>query len=153
VGAEGMIVQGPEFWWWWIAGVVLLILEVMAPATFFLWLAIAAGIVGLLSWVIPSIGWEIQVLIFAVLSVVSVVAWRVWLKPHTVASDQPTLNRRGEQYVGRVLTLTEPIANGVGRIRVADATWGVEGPDLPAGTRIRIAAVVGTRFRVEQDYG
>lgn len=147
-----MIVQGPEFWWWWIAGVVLLILEVMAPATFFLWLAISAGIVGLLSWLFP-IGWEFQVLIFAVLSVVSVVIWRAWLKPHAEASDQPTLNRRGEQYVGRVVTLTEPIANGVGRIRIADATWGVEGPDLPAGTRIRIAAVVGTRFRVEQDFG
>ena len=147
-----MIVQGPEFWWWWIAGVVLLILEVMVPATFFLWLAISAGIVGLLSWLIPF-GWEAQVLIFAVLSVVSVVVWRAWLKPQAEASDQPTLNRRGEQYVGRVLTLTEPIANGVGRIRIADATWGVEGPDLPAGTRIRIAAVVGTRFRVEQDFG
>ncbi|WP_218823600.1 NfeD family protein [Inquilinus limosus] len=148
-----MMIQGPEFWWWWIAGVVLLILEVMVPATFFLWLAISAGIVGLLSWLVPSIGWEFQVLIFAVLSVISVVAWRAWLKPHTEASDQPTLNRRGEQYVGRVVTLSEPIANGVGRIRIADATWGVEGPDLPAGTRIRIAAVVGTRFRVEQDYG
>ena len=148
-----MIVQGPEFWWWWIAGVVLLILEVMVPATFFLWLGISAGIVGLLSWLIPSIGWEFQVLVFAVLSVISVVAWRAWLKPSTEASDQPTLNRRGEQYVGRIVTLTEPIANGVGRIRIADATWGVEGPDLPAGTRIRIAAVVGTRFRVEQDFG
>ena len=146
-----MIVQGPEFWWWWIAGVVLLILEVMAPATFFLWLAIAAGIVGLLSWVVPSIGWEFQVLIFAVLSIVSVVAWRVWLKPHTEASDQPTLNRRGEQYIGRVVTLTEPIANGIGRIRVGETTWGAEGPDLPAGTRIRIAGVSGTRFRVERE--
>ncbi|MGK9166231.1 NfeD family protein [Inquilinus limosus] len=144
-----MIVEGPEFWWWWIAGVVLLILEVMVPATFFLWLAISAGVVGLLSWLLP-LGWEAQVLIFAVLSVAAVVVWRVYLKPRAEVSDQPTLNRRGEQYIGRVVTLTEPIVNGVGRIRIADNTWGVEGPDLPAGTRIRIVAVVGTRFRVER---
>jgi membrane protein implicated in regulation of membrane protease activity len=146
-----MIVDGPEFWWWWIAAVVLLILEVMAPATFFLWLAISAAVVGVLSWLIPAVGWEAQVLVFAVLSVVSVVVWRVYLKPRTEASDQPTLNRRGEQYIGRVVTLTEPIANGIGRIRVGETTWGAEGPDLPAGTRIRIAGVVGTRFRVERE--
>jgi membrane protein implicated in regulation of membrane protease activity len=146
-----MIIDGPEFWWWWIAAVVLLILEVMAPATFFLWLAVSAAVVGILSWLLPGLGWEWQVLIFAVLSVAAVVAWRVYLKPRTEASDQPTLNRRGEQYIGRVVTLTEPIANGVGRIRVGEMTWGAEGPDLPAGTRIRIAGVAGTRFRVERD--
>ncbi|WP_026873983.1 NfeD family protein [Inquilinus limosus] len=144
-----MIVEGPEFWWWWIGGVVLLILEVMVPGTFFLWLAISAGVVGLLSWLIP-LGWEAQVLIFALLSVVAVVVWRVYLKPRAEVSDQPTLNRRGEQYIGRVVTLTEPIVNGVGRVRIADNTWSVEGPDLPAGTRIRIAGVVGTRFSVER---
>jgi membrane protein implicated in regulation of membrane protease activity len=146
-----MMVDGPEFWWWWIAAVVLLILEVMVPATFFLWLAISAAVVGVLSWLIPAVGWEAQVLVFAVLSVASVVVWRVYLKPRTEASDQPTLNRRGEQYIGRVVTLTEPIANGIGRIRVGETTWGAEGPDLPAGTRIRIAGVTGTRFRVERE--
>lgn len=145
-----MIIDGPEFWWWWIAAVVLLILEVLAPATFFLWMAVSAAVVGLVSLLAPGFSWEGQVLVFAILSVVAVVAWKAFLKPRTEATDQPMLNRRGEQYVGRIVTLTDPISNGVGRIRIADASWPVEGPDLPAGTRVRIAGITGTRFTVER---
>ena len=39
--------------------------------------------------------------------------------------------------------LEEPIVSGVGRVRLGDTTWRVQGPDLPAGTAVRIAASNG----------
>ena len=56
-------------------------------------------------------------------------------------SDLPLLNRRSEQLIGRTATLTEPISNGRGRIRIGDTLWRVSGPDLPVGTQVKVTSV------------
>ncbi len=138
-----------DYWHWLILAVVLLALEVVSPGVFFLWLGLAAAGVGGLLWWMPDLVWQTQLVIFAVLSVLSIGVARGVLRRRPIATDAPTLNRRGEQYVGRVLTLSEPIENGVGRVRVDDTLWRVEGPDAPAGSRVRVVGVDGTLFRVE----
>ena len=142
--------QQVEFWHWWVLGVVLLILEVFAPGAFFLWLALAAGIVGLVVMMIPAMAWEAQLLLFALLSVASFLLGRLWLRRHPIETDLPTLNRRGEQYVGRVFTLEEPVVNGNGKIRVDDTTWKIRGDDCVAGTRVRVTGVDGTVLLIDQ---
>ena len=141
--------QQVEFWHWWVAAVVLLILEVFAPGAFFLWLAIAAGVLGLVVMAAPAMAWDMQLLVFAVLSVAAVVLGRVWLKRHPIGTDRPTLNRRGDQYVGRVFTLDEPVINGFGKIRVDDTTWKIRGDDCAAGSRVRVVGVDGTTLLVD----
>ncbi len=138
-----------DHWSWWILAVVLLVLEMFVPGTFFMWIGIAAGVVGFLLLLVPGMGWAYQVGIFAVLSVVAVLAWRRYQLRHPVVSDQPTLNRRGEQYVGRVFTLEEPIVNGHGKIRVDDTTWRILGEDCAAGSRVKVIGVDGVLLKVE----
>jgi len=137
------------FWHWWILAGLLLILELTAPAFFFLWLGIAAASVGLILLVFPSIGIETQLILFAIASIVSVVAWRKYRETRPFITDQPNLNRRGHQYIGRTFSLKDPIVNGVGKVTVDDSTWKVKGPDLPAGTHIRVNGVDGVIFQVE----
>jgi membrane protein implicated in regulation of membrane protease activity len=137
------------FWHWWIFAGLLLILELTAPAFFFLWLGIAAAAVGLILLVFPSIPIETQLVLFGIASIVAVVAWRKYRESRPLTTDQPNLNRRGQQYVGRVFTLSEPITNGVGKVTVDDSTWKVKGPDLPANTHIRVIGVDGVVFTVE----
>lgn len=136
------------FWHWWVLGLGMLILEAFMPGAIFLWMGISAAVVGLLLWAAPGIGWEWQLLIFALLSVISVVAWKKY-RPAVVATDRPSLNRRGEQYVGRSFTLLEPIVNGIGKLSVDDTTWRISGTDLPAGRRVQVTGVDGTTLRVE----
>jgi membrane protein implicated in regulation of membrane protease activity len=124
---------------------------VFAPGAFFLWLGIAAGVVGLLVFLAPTIGWEYQILLFSVLSVISIIIWRRFFRLRAEDTDQPALNRRGEQYIGRIFTLAEPIVNGNGKIRVDDSTWKIEGEDCEAGTRIRVTGVDGTILRVAKE--
>ena len=133
--------------WWVIAG-VLLIVEIFAPGAYFLWLGVAAVVVGGIMLVGPDVGWQYQFLMFGILGVVNIAVWRMYQKKHPGKSDRPTLNRRGEQYVGRVFTLSEPITNGVGKIRVDDSTWKVEGKDCPVGTQITVTGVDGTILKV-----
>jgi membrane protein implicated in regulation of membrane protease activity len=138
-----------QYWHWLLAGMVLLILEVFSPGVFFLWLGIAAGLTGLVLWLVPALSWEWQVVLFAGFSLLAVAAGRAWFRGHPGGSERPLLNRRGEQYVGRVFTLEQPIVNGAGKVRVDDSTWKVRGTDCPAGTRVRVVAVDGTVLEVE----
>jgi membrane protein implicated in regulation of membrane protease activity len=142
-------IVGPvEYWHWWALGGALMIVEAFAPGFVFLWLGIAAGLVGCLLWLWPALGPDFQVLIFAALSFASVVGWRRWRNAHPAPSDQPNLNRRGPQYVGRQFTLVEPITNGRGRIKLGDSSWTVTGPDLPAGQTVEVQGADGAVLQV-----
>jgi len=143
-----MLELEPEFWHWWAFGGALLIVEAFAPGFVFLWLGIAAGVVGSLLWLWPGIGTDYQVLTFAGLSVASVLGWRRWRDAHPPPSDQPNLNRRGAQFIGQRGQLIEPIADGRGRIRLGDSSWAVTGPDLAAGRTVEVTGAEGVVLQV-----
>jgi membrane protein implicated in regulation of membrane protease activity len=135
-------------WNWMVLGIVLLVMEIVLPGVFLLWIGIAALIVGAVSLFVWDAGfwpWQVQVLVFLVLSLVSAyVGKKLVGSSRKDDSDQPLLNRRGVQLIGRTATLTEPISNGHGRIRLGDTLWRVSGPDLPAGARVRVTAAADT---------
>ncbi len=138
------------FWHWWIVGVALAAVEIAAPVLVFLWLGIAAGVTGLVLYFVPGISVETQLLIFAAVSVVSVVAQRAYLRRHPIESDDPTLNRRAEQYIGRTFALENAIENGRGKVRVADTLWRVRGEDMAAGVAVRVTGVESATLVVER---
>jgi len=127
-------------WTWWVAAVVLLVLELVVPGVYFLWLALAAFAVAL-STLVFDWSWQWQLVSFAALSMICVVLARILVTNRPIESDQPMLNRRGAALVGREFVLDEAIVNGRGRVKVGDSLWRVGGADCPAGTRIRVTAV------------
>ncbi len=137
------------FWHWWILAVALIVLEALVPGVIFLWVGIGAGLTGIILVAEPAIGWESQLLLFSVLSVVSGVGGRLWVKRHPTESEQPLLNQRGQQYVGRTFTLDTPITDGTGQVKVDDSIWRVMGDDAEAGSKVRVIGVEGSSFRVE----
>ena len=131
-------------WNWIVLGLILMIFEVAAPGIFFLWFGIAALIVGSLAILFGEaswMNWQIQVIVFLVLSVIAVFIGRRLIGATDVESDEPLLNRRGEQLIGQVVTLEEATINGRGRARIGDSLWRVTGPDLAAGTPVRIIGI------------
>ncbi|CAI8880536.1 NfeD family protein [Methylocaldum szegediense] len=138
------------FWHWWALGVFLLIVELLAPGIFFLWMAESAFVVGVVKLIVPALAWEYQLILFSVLSVVSIAVFRLFLKRHPIETDQPLLNQRAAQYVGRLFTLEHPIVNGQGRIRVDDSIWKVQGEDCEPGSKIRVVAADGVILKVEK---
>jgi len=133
---------------WAAAALVLFALETMAPGAFMLWLGFAAAAVFaiVLLFDIPVLA---QVTSFIVLSFISIQVYRRWFRGRERASDRPTLNRRADALVGRVVPLERAIAGGRGRVQIADAYWDVSGPDLPAGTPVRVVGADGMTLRVE----
>lgn len=136
-------------WTWWIIAGILLLAELTSPGTFFVWLAIAAAALGVVVFFV-DIGWELQIALWAILSVVFVMIAKPWLRRrNAIESDQPNLNRRMLNYVGRSFVLDEPIVNGQGRVTIEDTLWQVSGPDTPKGAWVRLTRVDGLRFIVE----
>ena len=138
------------FWHWWVLGVALLIFELLAPGVFFLWIGLSAFVVGAITALLPVLAWQGQLSLFSVLSIVSVVLWRIYLKKHPTQTDRPLLNRRSAQYIGRVFTLEEPIVNRRGKIKVDDSIWKIEGEDCPAHIQVKVVSVNGVVLQIER---
>lgn len=138
-----------EFWHWWALALLFAVLEMLLPGIFFLWLAISGGMLGFILLGFPALTWETQLILFSVGAVSAFVLSRLYLRRNPTPTSNPTLNRRGEQYLGRVFTLEHPILNNYGHIRVDDSTWKIHGADLAAGAKIKIIAITGTIFEVE----
>jgi membrane protein implicated in regulation of membrane protease activity len=139
-------------WAWWVLGIALLILEVLMPGVFLVWIGVAAIVTGALSlllWDMAFWTWHVQWLVFAVLSLIAALIGRRIVSTRGQSSDQPYLNQRGQSLVGRTATLEQPIAEGRGRIRLDDTMWSVQGPDLPVGARVRVTASNGRDLTVE----
>jgi membrane protein implicated in regulation of membrane protease activity len=71
--------------------------------------------------------------------------WSRWMP-----SKEPALNRRGDQLIGQVLTVVEPIEGGCrGSVRAADSVWPAEGTEAARGAKVRITGCNGTVLTIE----
>lgn len=136
------------YWGWFILALALGALEIAAPGAFMIWLAAAALATGLMT-LVYGLGWELQLLAFACLAIASVLAGRAFLRERPIRSADPALNRRADRLLGEVVTVSEAIHDGCGRVQVGDSPWPAAGPDMPAGARARIVGVDGNRLHVE----
>ncbi|WP_309621686.1 NfeD family protein [Novosphingobium sp.] len=135
-------------WLWLALGLLLAIAEITIPGLFLIWLAGAALITGVVAWLAP-IGMPLQIVLFSVLSVVSVFIGRSYLRSNPIESADPMLNHRGAQAIGQVVMVTQVITAGRGRVKLGDSEWIAAGPDAEPGTRMKVTATEGAVLVVE----
>jgi len=135
-------------WSWVIGGFILLAIELVVPGGIFVWFGVSAVLVGLAT-LTQALNWQMQWILFAVLSVASVAIWTLYFKGRKDASDRPFLNARNQKLVGQTFRLDEPIVDGKGRLKVEDSFWLVKGPDLEKGTKVTVVSVETTVLQVE----
>ena len=140
-------------WHWLLAAMVLMIAEALLPGSFLLWFGAGAAVTAVLLWLLPGFAWQAQWLSFALVSIASIVIVRRYRDRHPEQTSHPTLNQRGQSYVGRRYTLSEPIVDGIGKLHVDDTSWKISGDDLPSGTHVRVVGVDGTVLKVARDTG
>jgi len=137
------------YWYWWMFACTLFLMEMLVPDIFFLSLAVSAVLVGFILLLFPELRFPWQFFAFSILSIVGLVVSRIYLDRTPMDTDEPMLNRRGENYVGRIFTLNDPIIDGVGQVKADSSYWNVTGPDCPAGTRVRVVGVSGIVLKVK----
>jgi len=118
----------------WLTGLVGLLLP---------WIAVPMACAGLVMGVRGSTtGWWLLAG-GAGLLVADLLITIVWARGARTRTDQPLLNRRDAQYVGRTVCVVEAIAGGEGKVRIADSVWRARGPDCAAGTWVKVVAAEG----------
>lgn len=135
-------------WGWLALGMILAIAEIAIPGVFLIWLAGAALVTGLLTFVLP-IGLPVQIGVFAVLAIGSVFIGKRWLAAHPVVGADPLMNDRTGRLVGQTVVVTTAIVGGSGKVRQGDGEWLARGPDAEPGTRLRVSGAQGTVLLVE----
>jgi inner membrane protein len=135
-------------WYWLAIGLLLAAAEMAAPGFFMIWLGAAALVTGLITWVVP-IGVPLQVVVFAVLAIASVLLGRSYFQANPIESADPKMNDRGARLVGETVIVTHAIDGRQGRVKQGDGEWLARGPDAEPGTRMRVAGHDGVVLIVE----
>lgn len=134
-------------WAWALAAIVLAAAELVVPGVFLIWLAIAAGVAGIVAFLFdPPIAVDLGV--FAVAAIVSIYAGKIVYRGGSLPPD-PLLNDRAARLIGTQVVICDAVASGRGRALVGDGSWPVAGPDLPKGATAVIVAIDGNTLLVE----
>jgi inner membrane protein len=136
-------------WLWLIGGVLLLILEVIAPGFFLMFIGAAAIATGVFT-VAFGLGIVPQLALFALYALIAVLGGRRFYANRPASSD-PLLNDRVGRLVGKVVTVVAAVDEHGGRVRVGDGEWSARGGPAAAGERVRITGIDGNCLKVEAE--
>ena len=122
-------VNNQPAWHWWALGALLLALEITSTTQYLLWPGIAALIVGVLKFAIPSLDGRLDVFLFAIIAVVATVLWKRSKLGRAERTGHHDLNERSAQYKGRHVLALDDFHGGRGAVRVDDSRWNANTSD------------------------
>ncbi|NCN85277.1 MAG: NfeD family protein [Sphingomonadales bacterium] len=144
---DDLTISNPEYVWLGLAA-LLALAELFVPGVFLIWVAAAAAVTGILSLFI-DLTFAGQLTLFGLSTIIAVLGGRRWYLTHIVESENPLLNNRSAQLVGRIVTVVETISATSGRVKVGDGEWPAKGPKMEKGTIAKVAEVEGGVLRLE----
>ncbi len=114
--------------------------RITLPDDFPMWFGIAAGVTGLLLLIDNAMEWYWQVLLMLFIIFLGPFILQL-LRSLFHGADNVLAVYPGKQLIGQKITLKKEIKDGVGEAIFKGETWGVQGDDLVAGTRVKVVAV------------
>lgn len=123
--------------------------EILTPGVFLIWVATAAALTAVISFLVPDLPITAQFLIFAALCLLATWIGRRWYRNNPVKSQDPMLNDRASRMVGKSAIVVEAIHDGEGRVRIEDSTWSAAGPDADIGAKLVVVSVKDTVVKVD----
>lgn len=148
-----ILAQGFETWEWWaISGLAMLVLEVFAPGAIFLWPGLAAMLIAILAVTLEPV-WQVNVVVFSVLSFVFAYLGRGAYLRFREQHDHHDLNKKQHQLVGKLCTVAETTNYESGRVKLNDGSWlsrcDPEYGELSPGSMVEVISVEGTTLIVK----
>jgi len=130
---------------WLVFGLALVIVELFLWSMFLLWFGASAITVSIVLYLYPEVSWELQVLSFVLLSVVSTFLAKKYFPVKTV-DDELNLNAKG--HIGKECTVVS-IENRIVKVRLGESLWFAKGCEMSVGQKVQIVDVDSSTFIVE----
>ena len=137
------------YWHWWLFAIALIIVEVFSAGAFFIWMGVAAILTGFVLLVMPEKSWQIQFILFSILSIVAILVGRSFFNRKEINTEDPTLSSQETSLIGKTFAVEQAIINGSGRVKVGESTWKANGPDCNVGSSVKVVAIGGAELIVE----
>ena len=135
---------------WGLLGIILVGFELVTGTTYILWPAVAAFVVALSVFILP-LSWELQFILFFLISMALLAVGHFYLRPLMKSGEPSDLNDPGRSMLGRRVVAFTDFENGEGRVTVGDTQWkaSTDAADPKIGDALVITSVAGATLNVE----
>jgi len=142
------IFQSQPVWIWLVIGCLILAIEAASGTEWLLWPAVSAGVVAVVVLLAPSLNGPLQVVLFAVLTLVSTLASRRLIR--RVNPTDPDINDRAGRLIGERAQVVHPFVDGRGRVFVSGSEWAavIDGDGPAVGESVQVESVDGSILKV-----
>jgi|GEM_PF-488560 len=140
-----------NMWLWMISGVLIFLAELLfIPGSYIMWFGLGAFLTGILTGIIGSftdVSYQVQFLIFAILSAVS---YAIGIRVYRQFFGQDDVSDRHRKtgthrYVGDVVTVCEDFEGFKGKVTVLDTQWlAKSSQNFKVGDKVVVEDVNGT---------
>lgn len=111
-----------SYWYWFSLAALLLLLEIIVPGIFLIWLGMGAAFVGIFLVFFPQAGlaWQLFAL---VISISAAVALGLKWQKKILKTQPTTLNLGLEGYLERTAVVSQAFNQGRGRVSIDDSSF------------------------------
>ena len=147
------IFSKPEVFWF-ILGILLFILELITPGFFIFFFGLGACVTAIVCMIFDP-GINIQIIIFAIVSILSLLALRKILKEKFFAADDEKSKSIEDEFTGRdAVAITDFDSNNMGKVEFKGTSWKAESnAPVKIGQIVTIIEKEGFTLKIELKNG
>jgi inner membrane protein len=136
---------------WFIVGLVMMLLEFAIPGLIVIFFGAGAWLIAILVAIFPAMAVWVQLMLFTLLSLLSLLLLRRQLKKHFFSDHEGVEDENLDDYIGRTALVTSAISKGKGKVMYRGASWDAfADSDIPEGSQVRIVDKDSIRLKVEE---
>ena len=121
-------------WLWGILGLIFICIEIFViTIAVFLWMGISSFILAIIVFFHPNLSWDIQLLIFTPLAILSAIFGRYLLSKNNVDNQ---LNSRANSYIGNTYVIYQLKPNVDMKIKIEDTLWLAKFEDISCNAKV-----------------
>lgn len=137
---------------WFVVGLVLILLEFVIPSLVIVFFGLGAWVTAIAVSIFPSMAFWVQMMIFTVFSVLSLVLLRGALKKRFFADHEGAGNEGIDDYIGKTAVVEVAIKDGEGKVNYRGVSWTAHAKeDISLGKKVTIVGKDSIILNVESN--
>ena len=135
---------------WFVVGLVLILMEFVVPGLVIVFFGLGAWVAAIIVAIFPEMAFWVQMMIFTVFSVATLVLLRGSLKKRFFSNQEGAESEGLDDYIGQKAIIEKAIKNGEGKILFKGVSWSAYADeDISEGTKVTIVDKDSIKLKVK----